>query len=121
MANSLFPTTQVFAPNGTSRAFTLNSIPAANSLIIALNGVILHPTFDYTLSGNVFTLVLVPSVGDRLLAFYTSAADFPAPPVRTPFAGSDWHSQGQKIHGTSPSRGWIQWMQQITKTLSAKQ
>ncbi len=120
MPNGLYPTTQTFSPDGTMKAFTLENTPALNSLLMALNGIILHPGADYSLAGNVVTLFVAPSLGDKLLAFYTASVAFPAPPVRTPFAGSDWHASGQKIHGTSPSRGWIQWMQQITNTLSPK-
>jgi hypothetical protein len=120
MANGLFPTTQTFAPDGVMKQFTLSSTPAVNSLLMALNGVILHPGSDYSLSGNVVTLGVAPANGDKLLAFYTASGSFPAPPLRTPFAGSDWHASGQKISGTSPSRGWIQWMQQITEVLSPK-
>jgi hypothetical protein len=120
MANGLYPTTQTFLPNGKMNEFTLQSTPAVNSLLLALNGVIQHAGIDYTLVGNLITTTLTPLAGDKLLAFYTASGSFPAPPVRTPFAGSDWHSEGKKISGTSPSRGWIQWMQQITDVLSPK-
>ena len=121
MSATLYPTLQSFTPDGVSASFTLNNAPAADSLLVVLNGLILHPGVDFTIVGQVVTIGIVPMVGDNVIAFYTPAVRFPAPPVRTPFAGADWHAAGKEISGTAPSRGWIQWLQQITLMLSTKQ
>jgi hypothetical protein len=111
MTITLYPTSQILVPDGVIASFTLNNIPAANSLLVSRNGLILHPAIDYTISGQIITFVIVPSIGDNVLAFYTGAINFPAPPVRTPFSESE---------GTQPARSWVQWMQTITNALSSK-
>jgi hypothetical protein len=48
-------------------AFTFSSVPAALSdYMIFRNGVAIEPTTDYTTSGNIVTLVLPSTVGDRI-------------------------------------------------------
>lgn len=41
----------------TSRTYTLGQSPNSNSIIIFVNGLLVHPTYDYTLSGAVITFV----------------------------------------------------------------
>lgn len=48
-------------------AFTFSSVPATLSdYVIFKNGIALEPTNDYTTSGNIVTLVLPATVGDRI-------------------------------------------------------
>lgn len=57
--------------NGTNTTFTLVSAPSPTAgLILAVNGIVLRPGTDYTLSGNTITLNSAPSSTDWLRAWY---------------------------------------------------
>jgi hypothetical protein len=57
--------------NGTNLTFTLAAAPSPSAgLILALNGLILRPGTDYSLSGQTITLVNAPSSTDWLRAWY---------------------------------------------------
>jgi hypothetical protein len=58
--------------NGTNPTFTLAHDPDTDfSLVLALNGIILDQTLDYTLSGTTITiLTTIPTATDSLLAWY---------------------------------------------------
>ena len=60
--------------NGSNDAFTLTETPAANSLILQVNGVIQRPgsSREYALSGKTITFNTndIPQTGDTLFAFY---------------------------------------------------
>ncbi len=57
--------------NGSNAAFTLANTP--QFLQLFLNGVVLEAGSgnDYTIAGNALTMLLVPSTGDKLRAYYT--------------------------------------------------
>lgn len=56
--------------NGVNTAFTLPDVPSSNSLYVWLNGVLMKPGGDYTLSGSTITFVFAPPAGDAVLASY---------------------------------------------------
>jgi hypothetical protein len=57
--------------NGINRTFTLLSAPSPSAgLILAVNGVILRPGTDYTLSGATITMADAPSSTDWVRAWY---------------------------------------------------
>ena len=66
------------APTGTigggNVTFTLPGTPDANSLILALDGIVLDPgaSDDYTLSTNTITMLVAPASGSKLTYFYTT-------------------------------------------------
>lgn len=57
--------------NGTNTTFTLASAPSPSAgLVLALNGLILRPGTDYSLSGQTITLTSAPASTDWLRAWY---------------------------------------------------
>ncbi len=56
--------------NGSQTQFTLSQQPLPNSLQVSKNGLVLKSTDDYSLSGQVITMVSAPNTGDKLLAQY---------------------------------------------------
>ena len=57
--------------NGSNTVFTLVSSPSPSaSLILAVNGVILRPGTDFTVSGNTITVASAPSSTDWIRAWY---------------------------------------------------
>lgn len=58
--------------NGANAAFTLAFTPIMSSLMLVLNGDVLEPGSgnDYTISGLNITMLLIPSTGDKLRAYY---------------------------------------------------
>lgn len=57
--------------NGTNTVFTLAAAPSpSTALILAINGVVLRPGVDYTISGNTITLNTAPLSTDWLRAWY---------------------------------------------------
>jgi hypothetical protein len=60
--------------NGVNTTFTLASAPSPTAgLILALNGLIMRPGVDFTISGQTITLVNAPSSSDWLRAWYDFA------------------------------------------------
>lgn len=55
--------------NGTNVTFTLTNAPAANTLNLYKNGLMLSAV-DYTLSGTTITMQAAPYSGDTLYATY---------------------------------------------------
>ena len=61
--------------NGVNAGFTLQTAPSpAQSLLLAVNGVIQKPGVDFTLSSNTVTFLAgaIPEAGDELLSWYRS-------------------------------------------------
>jgi len=61
--------------NGVNAVFTLQAAPSpAQSLLLAVNGVIQKPGEDFTLSSNTVTFLAgaIPQTGDELLSWYRS-------------------------------------------------
>ena len=56
--------------NGTNRSFVLSATPAANTLLIQLNGQVLTNGIGYIQSGTVVTFTSAPQVGDNVFANY---------------------------------------------------
>ena len=57
--------------NGSNTAYTLTYTPAsATSLQVVLNGNVLLPTTDYTLSGAAITTTFAPAANSQIYAFY---------------------------------------------------
>ena len=48
--------TETFTANGTTNTFTINSGLTINTIFVVVNGVVLTPTTDYTLSGTTLTI-----------------------------------------------------------------
>jgi hypothetical protein len=64
------------AINGGNATFSLANTPApSTSLSLFLNGLVMSPGVDYTLSGSVITFATAsePQTGDLLLAYYRTA------------------------------------------------
>lgn len=58
--------------NGVNREFTLASAPS--HVLLSLNGLVLKPVDDYSISGSTITFdvaAVLPESGDNLLATYT--------------------------------------------------
>lgn len=66
------PTGNIDSSNTT---YTLPSIPDENSLILILDGMLLHAGAgnDYTLSGNTITFTTAPTTGSKLIYSYTES------------------------------------------------
>jgi len=58
--------TQAFAADGSTVAFTLNSAADSATVMVTLNGVVQEPTIAYSVSGTTLTFVEAPAVGDRI-------------------------------------------------------
>jgi len=59
------------AVNSSNTAFTLSTTPAPAAIEdLYLNGLILQPLVDYTISGTTVTMIQVPQTGDLMLAKY---------------------------------------------------
>ena len=58
--------TQAFAADGSTVAFTLNSAADSATVMVTLNGVVQEPTIAYSVSGTTLTFVEAPVVGDRI-------------------------------------------------------
>lgn len=56
--------------NGSKTQFTLSQSPLPNSLQVSKNGLVLKSTADYSLAGQVITMVTAPSSNTALLAMY---------------------------------------------------
>ncbi|TXH13392.1 MAG: hypothetical protein E6R03_11445 [Hyphomicrobiaceae bacterium] len=56
--------------DGVNDEFTLVSSPITGTLRLFLDGLLLRPTSDFTVAGNVITLGTAPSPGSWLLADY---------------------------------------------------
>ena len=58
--------TQAFAGDGTTTAFTLNSAADSATVMVTLNGVVQEPTQAYSVSGTTLTFTGAPVTGDRI-------------------------------------------------------
>jgi hypothetical protein len=58
--------------NGTNTSFTLANTPSVTaSLHLLLDGIVLIPTTDYSISGSTITFVTAPALGQFLRATYS--------------------------------------------------
>ena len=48
--------TETFTANGTTNSFTINSGLTINTIFVIVNGVVLTPTTEYTVSGTTLTI-----------------------------------------------------------------
>lgn len=82
--------------NGTNTVFTLAAAPSPGSaLILALNGVVLRPGTDYTISGATITLTTAPASTNWLRAWYDFGYAYNAEaPVSTSPAGGIYTVSG---------------------------
>lgn len=63
--NFAFNETPTGTINGSNTSFTLAHTPSpATSLILTINGQVMTPTEDYTISGNTITMIVAPETGD---------------------------------------------------------
>jgi hypothetical protein len=60
-------TTESFTGDGTTAAFTVNSGYTLDSLLVTINGSLLKPTTDYTLTGTTLTFGVTPYIGDEIV------------------------------------------------------
>ena len=58
--------TQAFAGDGSTTAFTLNSSADSATVMVTLNGVVQEPIQAYSVSGTVLTFTQAPVTGDRI-------------------------------------------------------
>jgi len=58
------------AIDGVNKNYTFPVAPPATNFQIFWNGLLQNDGDDYTLSGNILTMVLAPSTGDKLIAYF---------------------------------------------------
>ena len=63
-------TSGTFTGDGSTTAFTINSGRAVNNILIDVNGVLMTPTTDYTVSGTTLTFSLAPGSGTEITIRY---------------------------------------------------
>ena len=63
-------TTDVFAGDGSTTAFTINSGRSVNDVLVIVNGAILIPTTDYTISGTTLTFLTAPAADAEISIRY---------------------------------------------------
>lgn len=63
-------TSGTFTGDGSTVAFTINSGRAVNNIFVDVNGVLLTPTTDYTVSGTTLTFSLAPGSGTEITVRY---------------------------------------------------
>ena len=59
-----------FTGDGSTVSFTINSGRAVNNIFVDVNGVLLTPTTDYTVSGTTLTFSLAPGSGTEITVRY---------------------------------------------------
>jgi len=63
-------TSGTFTGDGSTVSFTINSGRAVNNIFVDVNGVLLTPTTDYTVSGTTLTFSLAPGSGTEITVRY---------------------------------------------------
>ena len=63
-------TSGTFTGDGSTVSFTINSGRAVNNIFVDVNGVLLTPTTDYTVSGTTLTFSLAPGSGNEITVRY---------------------------------------------------
>jgi hypothetical protein len=66
----LGPITDTFTGDGSTVAFTINSGRNVNDVLAIVNGIILVPTTDYTISGTTITFQVAPSASAEIQVRY---------------------------------------------------
>jgi hypothetical protein len=66
----LGPITDTFTGDGSTVAFTINSGRNVNDIMAIVNGSILVPTTDYTISTTTLTFVLAPAASAEIQVRY---------------------------------------------------
>jgi hypothetical protein len=59
-----------FTGDGSSQAFTINSGRTADDILVIVNGLVLTPTDDYTVSGTTLSFVVAPTSGAEITVRY---------------------------------------------------
>jgi hypothetical protein len=59
--------TETFTGDGTTTTYTINPNCTINTIFVIVNGVVLTPTTDYTVSGSTLTLTTVPTSGHEIV------------------------------------------------------
>jgi hypothetical protein len=59
--------TETFTGDGTTTTYTINPNCTINTIFVIVNGVVLTPTVDYTVSGTTLTLTTVPTSGHEIV------------------------------------------------------
>jgi hypothetical protein len=59
--------TENFTANGTTSTFTVNPGLSTNTTFVIVNGVVLAPTAEYTISGTTLTLAVAPPNGYKVV------------------------------------------------------
>ena len=55
-----------FTGDNTTTAFTIVTGHTVHSILVVLNGLVLRPTTDYTVSGTTLTFTSAPGTGDEI-------------------------------------------------------
>jgi len=63
-------TYDTFTGDGSTTTFTINSGRSVNDVLIIVNGAILIPTTDYTISGTTLTFITAPETGAEIQIRY---------------------------------------------------
>lgn len=56
--------------NGSNTSFTISHTPISNSLMVFLNGMLILPTTNYTISGTTITLGTACAAGQKMYVVY---------------------------------------------------
>ena len=71
---SSVPTKDSFTGDGSTTGFTIGtSGRTANDILVTVNGVVFHPSDDYTLSGTTLTFTTPPSASAEIRVRYLPA------------------------------------------------
>ena len=60
-------TTKTFTGDGSTTTFTIDSDYTADSVLVTVNGILLNPTVDYTVSGTTLTFIIAPILNDEII------------------------------------------------------
>ena len=70
IATTLTYAAAAFTGDGSDTTFTINSGRAVNDVLVIVNGAILIPTTDYTISGTTLTFITAPAVAAEISVRY---------------------------------------------------
>jgi hypothetical protein len=59
-------TTKTFTGDGSTNTFTIDSGYTTDSVLVSINGILVNPTVDYTVSGTTLTFVVTPILNDEI-------------------------------------------------------
>ena len=70
LASGFFSTDKSNTGDGSTTAFTINSNRTVNDILVIVNGIVLTPTDDYTVSGTTLTFTSAPAASAGIVIRY---------------------------------------------------